>query len=356
MKTALVVAPGRGTYNAAELGWLSRFHGARPSRPHAGETPALQFIAMADAYRIAEDQASLTALDSAPAWKASLHGRGDNASPLIFACSWLDFLDIDRTAFEVVAVTGNSMGWYTALACAGALDPAPALGLVNTMGRLMEEASVGGQAIWTLVDEDWRAIPGRREELAALIADIHGRDGAELYVSIALGGMLVLAGNDAGLAAMTARAPKGPGRFPLGLPGHAGFHSAMQAPVSARARQLIDPAGFQQPKVPLIDGAGRIWRPRASDLAALWDYTLGEQVVTPYDFTRALGVAVREFAPEAVIVLGPGETLGGAVAQSLIAAGWRGLKSKTDFQAQQAADPFVLAMGRADQRRPVVGG
>lgn len=344
MKTALVVAPGRGTYNAAEFGWLSRFHSDRAD-----------FLAMADAYRLAEGQVSLTALDSAPAWKASLHGRGDNASPLIFACSWLDFLAIDRTAFEVVAVTGNSMGWYTALACAGALGEAPALALVNTMGRLMEEASVGGQAIWTLVDEDWRAIPGRRDELLALIADIHGQGGAELYVSIELGGMLVLAGNDAGLAAMTARAPKGPGRFPLGLPGHAGFHSPMQGPISTRARQLVDPARFRQPAVPLIDGAGRIWRPKASDLTALWDYTLGEQVVTPYNFTRALGVAVREFAPEAVIVLGPGETLGGAVAQSLIATGWRGLSSKTAFSQLQAADPFVLAMGRPDQRPLVVG-
>lgn len=344
MKTALVIAPGRGTYNAAELGWLTRFHGDRAD-----------FIAMADAYRAGEGQATLTELDAAPAWKASLHGRGDNASPLIFACSWLDFLAIDRTAFEVVGVTGNSMGWYTALTCAGALDDAAGLALVNTMGRLMEEASVGGQAIWTLVDEDWRPIPGRRDELLALVADINGQDGAELYVSIELGGMLVLAGNDAGLAAMTARAPKGPGRFPLGLPGHAGFHSAMQAPVSDKARQIIDPARFRQPAVPLIDGAGRIWRPHASDLAALWDYTLGEQVVTPYDFTRAVGVGVKEFAPDVVIVLGPGETLGGAVAQSLIAAGWRGLASKTDFQALQVADPFVLAMGRGDQRGLVVG-
>jgi acyl transferase domain-containing protein len=339
LKSALVVAPGRGVYNTAELGWLARFHAARR-----------EFVAMADAYRTAQGQPSLTELDTAPAWKASVHGRGANASPLIFACSYIDFLAIDRSEFEIVAVTGNSMGWYTALGCAGALDEAAAFKVVDTMGRLMDEASIGGQAIWALVDEDWRDIPGRREELLALIADIHGRDGAELYISIELGGMLVVAGNDAGLAAMTARAPKGPGRFPLGLPGHAGFHSPMQAPVSDRAHGVLGQDLFRQPAAPLIDGAGRIWRPKASRLEALWDYTLGEQVVTPYDFTRAIGVAVKEFAPEAVIVLGPGETLGGAVAQSLIAAGWRGLTSKADFQALQAADPFVLAMGRADQR------
>jgi [acyl-carrier-protein] S-malonyltransferase len=66
-------------------------------------------------------------------------------------------------------------------------------------------------------------------------------------------------------------------------------------------------------------------------------------------------VSVREFAPDVLIVLGPGDTLGGAVAQSLIAAGWRGLDGKAAFQAVQAADPPVLAMGRDDQRALATG-
>jgi malonyl CoA-acyl carrier protein transacylase len=305
---------------------------------------------MADAYRAARRQPTVRELDEAGAWNADTHGRGGNASALIFACSYADFLAIVRAAFDIVAVTGNSMGWYTALACAGALEAEPALDLVNTMGLYMQEASIGGQAIWSLVDEDWREIPGRRAALGEAIAAIHGHDGAELYVSIELGGMLVLAGNAQGLAAMTARAPRGPGRFPLPLPGHAGFHSPLQAPVSARARATIPADPFHAPAVPLIDGAGRIWRPRATHPAALWDYTLGAQVTTPYDFTTSLRVAVREFAPERVIILGPGETLGGAVAQSLIAIDWRGLKSKAAFAEMQAEKPYVLAMGREPQR------
>ena len=252
-----------------------------------------------------------------------------------------------------MAVTGNSMGWYTALACGGALAPEPGLALANTMGRYMQEAMIGGQAIWSLVDEAWRPIPGRREALMEAIGAINGHDGAELYVSIELSGMLVLAGNDKGLAAMTERAPRGPGRFPMGLPGHAGFHSVMQAPVSERARATIPPTPFGQPSVPMIDGAGRIWRPHMSDVVALWNYTLGEQVTQTYDFTKAIQVGVKEFAPEVLIVLGPGETLGGAVAQSLIGVRWLGMASKSDFQARQVADPFLLAMGRADQRRLV---
>jgi hypothetical protein len=106
----------------------------------------------------------------------------------------------------------------------------------------------------------------------------------------------------------------------------------------------------------MIDGRGQIWWPHASDLNALWDYTFGHQVTQTYDFTRAVTVAAREFAPDLFIIVGPGTTLGGAVAQSLISANWQGLGSKTDFQTRQKADPILISMGREDQRAHVTKG
>lgn len=83
---------------------------------------------------------------------------------------------------------------------------------------------------------------------------------------------------------------------------------------------------------------------------ALWDYTLGHQVVETYDFTRAITHAAREFAPDLFIVTGPGTTLGGAVAQSLILANWCSMGSKADFQRLQQAEPLLVAMGMDEQR------
>jgi hypothetical protein len=105
----------------------------------------------------------------------------------------------------------------------------------------------------------------------------------------------------------------------------------------------------------MIDGRGHIWRPFASAREALRRYTFGTQILEPYDFTEAIQVAVKEYAPDRIILLGPGDTLGGAIAQALIAIRWRGLTSKADFQARQAADPLLLAMGRQDQRGLVTG-
>ena len=73
----------------------------------------------------------------------------------------------------------------------------------------------------------------------------------------------------------------------------------------------------------------------------------------PYDFTAAIRTAAREFAPDLFIIPGPGTTLGGAVAQSLILAHWRGMDSKAAFQTRQAAEPLLISMGLPEQRAMV---
>ncbi len=344
MKTAVLICPGRGTYTKTELGSLTRHF------------PDRALLAAFDARRAELGQETLTALDTAPRYSVATHSRGDNASALIYAASLGDALTIDGDAVQIVAVTGNSMGWYSALACGGALSAEGGFEVVNTMGTLMQAALIGGQLVYPYVGEDWRPDLDRKARLLAQVAEIGARDGHVLALSIDLGGMLVLAGNEAGLAAFEAAVPPVDGRFPMRLANHAAFHTDLQTPVAEQGRARLAPELFRQPTVPLIDGRGAVWWPGATDLHALWDYTLGAQVTAPYDFTRAVTVAAREFAPDLFIVTGPGTTLGGAVAQSLIAADWRGMGDKKDFQARQADDPLLISMGRDDQRKSVTKG
>ncbi len=141
MTTAVVICPGRGTYGQGELGYLSR---------HFGD-PAL--LAEFDAMRHAQGQDPVSALDGAKRYSTTRHTRGDNASALIYAAALGDFRAL-RDRVEVVAVTGNSMGWYTALACAGAVSATDGFRIANTMGTLMQEAMIGGQLVYPVVDED----------------------------------------------------------------------------------------------------------------------------------------------------------------------------------------------------------
>ena len=341
MRTAVVICPGRGTYGKAELGTLARHFKDRG------------LLAQFDARRAELGQETLTALDSAATYSVAKHTRGDNASALIYAATIADFAALRDV--DVLAVTGNSMGWYSALACAGALAPEAGFEVVNTMGTLMQDHLIGGQVIYPFMDEGWHNDPARKAMLLALTAEINGRPDHVLALSINLGGLLVLAGNEAGLAAFEAAVPPAQSRFPLRLANHAAFHTALQAPVAAEGRLKLASNLFAQPKYPLIDGRGSIWWPHATDTHALWDYTLGHQVTEPYDFTHAITVAAREFAPDLFIITGPGTTLGGATAQSLILANWQGMQSKSDFQTAQQEAPFLISMGMDDQRRLVTG-
>jgi acyl transferase domain-containing protein len=340
-RKAVLICPGRGTYNAAELGYLGRHHGARSG-----------LIARFDAIRAEAGRETVSALDGAEKFSVSTYSRGDVASPLICACSLVDAASLAGD-IEVVAVTGNSMGWYLALAAGGALSPEDGFRVVDTMGGLMQAHLIGGQLVYPWMGEDWRADMARKAELLALVAGINAKPGHALHLSIDLGGMLVLAGDEAGLNAFEAAVPPIGGRFPMRLANHAAFHTGLQAPVAEKGRAALPPTLFGQPQKPLIDGSGSIWWPHATDTDALWRYTFDTQVCETYDFTAAIRTAAREFAPDLFIVTGPGATLGGAVAQSLVLAQWKGMTDKAGFEAVQARDTLLVSMGREDQRAQV---
>lgn len=337
-RTAAVICPGRGTYNKDELGYLRRHHADKKD-----------LFADFDAIRAETGQTPVTVLDGAEQFSAATYTRGDIASPLIYVSSLADARSLAGD-IDVVAVTGNSMGWYIALAVAAAVSVLDGFRIVNTMGTLMQEHLIGGQLIYPFVDEQWRADSRHRQELLAAVAEIDACDDCDLSLSIDLGGMLVLAGNEAGLDAFEASQPSLQGRFPMRLPNHAAFHTALQAPVSKQGREGLGAVRFGQPLCPLIDGRGHVWWPDATDPDALREYTLGQQVTEVYDFTRAIRSAAREFAPDLFIVTGPGTTLGGAVAQSLILCEWNGMKSKADFQSRQSQSPLLVSMGIQEQR------
>ncbi len=339
----VVICPGRGTYNKEELGYFHRYHQDK-----------MALLSIIDAHRQAQGQITVSELDSMPAYNMRLHTSGENASSLIYACSLADFHSINRDKYEIVAVTGNSMGWYIALAVAGALAPEQAIELINTMGSMMKNGVIGGQIIYPIVDENWQEDAKKLALVQETIEAINLSEHCEVYISIKLGGFIVLGGNKAGLKALEERLPKIDDRYPMNLFNHGAFHTPLLKEISLKAKQQLATTLFNAPKLPLIDGQGKIWQPYSTDVNALYDYTLGKQVVDYYDFTKAIEVAVKEFAPDKLIILGPGSTLGGATAQSLIKHQWQNITSKTDFISRQKQDPFILAMGLTEQRQQVV--
>lgn len=342
-QTAVVVCPGRGTYNKPELGYLSRLHHDKS-----------EIISVIDEQRRQQGQVTVSELDAMDKYSMAKHTAGENASSLIYACAACDFADIDTDKYDIVAVTGNSMGWYIALALAQALKAEHAATLINTMGSMMKGGVIGGQMIYPVTDENWQADETRSGAVTALLAEAASmNDDTRLYVSIMLGGYVVLGGNDKGLDLANERLPRIDDTYPMRLYNHAAFHTPLLDEIAVRAQQQLSVDMFDAPALPLIDGEGSIWQPHSADVHALRQYTLGTQVYAPYDFSKAIEVALKEFAPDKIIVTGPGTTLGGAIGQCLVQHHWQGIGCKADFIERQKADPYLLAMGLDAQRSMV---
>lgn len=330
----VVICPGRGSYTSETLGYLKK---------HRARKVVADFIADIDARRAGLGEPTISDLDNAATFSPSLHTKGENASTLIYACSFADFNSIDLEKNEIVAVTGNSMGWYLTLGFAGSLDWAGSFQVINTMGSMMKGKIIGGQLIYPGMDGDWH----RSQEMIDTInktIDAARSAGGEVYPSIHLGGYEVIGGDATGLNYLMKNLPKLE-HYPFQLINHAAFHTPLLKETSERAFQMIPSSIFHKPKIPMIDGRGQVWQPWSTDTEELYRYTLDHQVVETYDFTKAITVALKEFAPDKLVLLGPGNSLGGAIGQCLVASEWQGIKNKADFSARQKSDPYLVSMG-----------
>ena len=345
---ALLVCPGRGSYGRSELGYLS---GSARSVAAQQIMPA---VARLDRARAVAGLPAITSIDGGAQLTAD-HQAGENISPLIFASTALDFLRVDRERARIVAVLGNSMGWYSALFCAGALAIDDAFTLVQTMGSMArdhEAGIIGGQLLYPVVGDDWRPDHNRQAAVAATLQSARSA-GHQVGQSIHFGGYAVLWGDAPGIEVLAATLPVlevGPRSYPVRLRGHAAFHSPLLRAYSERGLDQLSDLAWRQPRIPLIDGRAQQWTPLSADPAALLDYTLRTQVLETYDFSASVRAGLREYAPDVVLCLGPGDSLGAAVAQVLIAERWQGIDSRDAFATRQKQQPLILSFARAEQR------
>jgi len=335
---AVLACPGRGSYAAASLGSLPAEH---------------PWVVRAEQLRAGYGLEPLLDLDRADRFDPARHLQPIHASPLIFLVSMLD-AETAVSDYQITSVIGNSLGWYTALAVAGALPFDDAFRLVQEMAILQQEplpdGGPGGQVIYPLADASWRPDPALRAAVEDVLADPGSNGDGHVHESIDLGAYAVLAGDEAGVARLLgdlAPVRVGERLFPLRLSQHGPYHTPLVAHVAAAATDQLADLDWRAPGATLIDGRGARWSPWSTDPAALRDYTLSEQVTTPFRFAVSVRVALRDEAPDLLVLPGPGNSLGGICGQIVVAEGYRGIRSREDFEAAQRSDrPVVLSMHR----------
>lgn len=318
---AVLFCPGRGSYGRGELGSIG--HRLR-------DRAVAEALAEADAVRAAERRPTVTELDAARTFQPSRHLEGRNAAELIYFAT-LAHLDDLRERYEIVAIGGNSLGWYTALAAAGACSPRDGWRLVTTLARLQEEVA-GGQILTTTVDpQTWRTDPGLVAAVDEALAAAGQAGDGFVARSIRLGGHEVLAGTEPGVARLLQVLPRVAGserEFPFRLAGHGPFHTALCEPVAAAATTELATLPVTEPRVHLIDGRGDLHTPWSADPRELRAYTTDVQVRTTFDFSATVRVALREFCPDVLLQAGPGTSLRAPIGHVVLREGYRGIRSR----------------------------
>ena len=153
--------------------------------------------------------------------------------------------------FEPDFVAGHSLGEYTALAAADAIDAAAALSLVRLRARAMQEAvpvGVGAMA----------AILGLSDEQVAL-ACAQGRDGPGNVREVVdpanfnAPSQVVIAGHKGAVDRACAAAKSLGAKRAVLLPVSAPFHSPLLAPAGAQLQRALAEIGLRSPRIPLVN-------------------------------------------------------------------------------------------------------
>ena len=319
--TAVLFCPGRGSYGKEELGTIARL--LQPG-------PVADALDQSDAWRRSQSMPTIRELDAATQFRPGLHLNGEHAAELIYFATMAQLAHLHER-YRIVAVAGNSLGWYTALPASGALDPANGWRLVATMAALQKQAA-GGQLLTTTVGDDWQPDAALTAGVDRALAEVNAR-GAEHFVarSIRLGGHEVLAGSEQGIAALLSALPKvkvGEREFPFRLAGHGPFHTQLCAGVSQQAVATLADLPVGMPAVHLIDGFGTVHSPWSADPRELLSYTTTTQVTETYDFSAAVRTAMREFQPDVLLCAGPGSSLRAPLGHMVLREGWRGIRTR----------------------------
>lgn len=200
---------------------------------------------------------------------------------------------------EPVVMAGHSLGEYTALVCADALDFASAIFLVRERGKFMQEACPPGQGAMA-------AILGLDDEQVIDICEQASAVGVAQAANFNSPGQVVVAGNRAAVAKVIELATAAGARRALDLPVSVPSHSSLMQPAADRLAPLLADAAFEAPQIPVLSSAAVRRYGHGDDIREL----LVSQLYSPVQWVRTIQTMVAE-GITSVVECGPGKVLAG---------------------------------------------
>jgi len=226
----------------------------------------------------------------------------ETTQPVLLTASvalWRAWMEESDTCPDIMA--GHSLGEFSALVCAGALDFSDAIQLVRRRGQFMQTAVPVGQGAMA-------AILGLDDStIIRICAEVAQRyDSVVSAVNFNSPGQVVIAGHTAAVeAAMIALKAAG-AKKAISLPVSAPFHTKLMKPAGDDLAEVIAHITISAPRVPVVQNVHAATEHDPDVIRR----SLVEQIYSPVEWTRCVQTMI-EAGVQHIVECGPGQVLTG---------------------------------------------
>ncbi len=207
----------------------------------------------------------------------------------------------DETDVSPRIMAGHSLGEFSALVCAGALEFADAVALVRKRGEFMQTAVPVGQGAMA-------AILGLEDDvISAVCEEIAAADNSIVSaVNFNSPGQVVIAGHTAAVESASAALTEAGATKAIPLPVSAPFHTSLMKPAGDELAQAIADIQIVSPGIPVVHNVHAATEPDPDKIRKV----LVEQIYSPVQWTACMQTIIDTGVGH-IAECGPGKVLSG---------------------------------------------
>ena len=205
----------------------------------------------------------------------------------------------DRNGPAPGQMAGHSLGEWSALVCAGAVDFVDAVKIVQSRGAFMQQAvpvGVGAMA----------AILGLDDQVIFDACDAARQGEVVDAVNFNAPGQVVIAGSAAAVDRAIDLCKKAGAKRAMALPVSAPFHTSLMKPAAEQLAELVSSTAFATPTIPVIHNVHAQTETDAERIKAL----MLEQIYKPVMWVDCI-TALKQGGASVFAECGPGRVLNG---------------------------------------------
>lgn len=224
-----------------------------------------------------------------------------NTQPAILTASVAAMKVLNENGEFPDVAAGHSLGEYSALVCAGAMNFADAVRTVRKRGQFMQEAvPVGEGAMAAIIALD-------TDTIKTICADVEKRTGKAVQaVNFNCPGQVVIAGATEAVQEAADLMKKAGAKRAMMLAVSAPFHSTLMQPAADRLKEVLDTIIIQDAKIPVMANINAKPETKASEIRE----NLVQQAAHPVLWEDSVRAMMAD-GVDTYIEVGPGKVLTG---------------------------------------------